>query len=420
MKICVGETVITPPLEIPLAGYYYSRMPAGVHDDLHAKCLVLGNTTRIALVACDLIKTPRELVAAARRRIHKQTGLPPHHILISANHSHTGPVIEDELIGWLSERIAASVAAALRQETDARLFAGSQAEPRLAHNRRYRMRDGRVVTNPGFLNPEIVAPAGPIDPRVGVLHAKRSDGRSLMTWVNYAMHQDTVGGELISADFSYFLAERLAQVQGQETTTIFTIGAAADVNHWDLSRPGPQRGLETAEAIGATLAEDVLLACERLERVVDAPVKTANQTLRLPLQRVTPAEAAQARVIMASPPAAGMEFTLERVRARKIITIAERNGRDYEAEIHALTVGQVAFLGVPGELFAELGLHIQERSPYAHTFILELANDNLGYIPSFRAFREGGYEPASAILAPGTGEMLAEKAIEVLHYLAKN
>jgi predicted neutral ceramidase superfamily lipid hydrolase len=77
-----------------MAGYYAERGAKGVRDDLHAKAIVLqAGDTRVALAALDLINTPRDLVEEARREIERITQLRGASVMISATHSHTGPVL---------------------------------------------------------------------------------------------------------------------------------------------------------------------------------------------------------------------------------------------------------------------------------------------------------------------------------------
>jgi hypothetical protein len=46
---------ITPPLGISLNGGMSDRRAQHIHDELHARCLVLDDgQTRIALVVCDI------------------------------------------------------------------------------------------------------------------------------------------------------------------------------------------------------------------------------------------------------------------------------------------------------------------------------------------------------------------------------
>lgn len=418
MKIGLGDITITPSLDTPLAGYYYPRRPRGIHDDLHAKALLIDKrNAQVVLVVCDLVMVPRDVVDYARERIQEECGIPPDHVLISANHSHTGPVMTPEYTRLLGRWIVDSVASALHRKVDASLFLGNEMERGLAFNRRYQMKDGTVVTNPGFLNPEVFGPVGPIDPRVGVLRATDAEGRPLMTWVNYAMHQDTIGGDLISADYSWFLAQTLARINGPDMVTIFTIAPAGNINHWDITRPGPQRGFDTAKNIGTVLGSAVLKACEQLEPVSSTPLKALSETIDLQLRKVMPSEIAASRKLLQTPPPPNVDFTLDRVNAKKIMAIGERNAEELHLEIQAISVGSVAFVGIPGELFVELGLEIVKESPFLHTYVLELANGNIGYIPTAKAFKEGGYEPTSSILMPSDGERIAEAAINLLRRL---
>ena len=79
-----------------MAGYYFERAAEAVHDDLFAKAVVLeSGDTRAALVALDLISTTRDLVEDARREIEAATDIPGAHVMISATHAHTGPVLAD-------------------------------------------------------------------------------------------------------------------------------------------------------------------------------------------------------------------------------------------------------------------------------------------------------------------------------------
>ena len=69
----------------------------------------------------------------------------------------------------------------------------------------------RAMMHPGYQNPGIIEPAGPIDPEVGVLACARPDGTRKAVYVNYACHLDCVGGTEISADYPGYLIRRLQE-----------------------------------------------------------------------------------------------------------------------------------------------------------------------------------------------------------------
>jgi hypothetical protein len=65
----------------------------------------------------------------------------------------------------------------------------------------------------------------------------------------------------------------------------------------------------------------------------------------------------------------------------------------------------------------EFGLAIKARSPFAHTLVIELANDSFGYVPTKQAFEQGAYEPTNSVIEPGGGERLVQTAVSLLEKL---
>ena len=83
---------ITPPLGVPLAGYYHARGAEGVLDPLFSKALVIREGEQsAAFVTLDLIGLTRWVTDQARAQIDKTTGIAADHVMISATHAHTGP-----------------------------------------------------------------------------------------------------------------------------------------------------------------------------------------------------------------------------------------------------------------------------------------------------------------------------------------
>jgi len=106
------------------------------------------------------------------------------------------------------------------------------------------------------------------------------------------------------------------------------------------------------------------------------------------------------------------------VNALKILDVAERRGVPWEAEVQVITLGdRMAWVALPGEIFVELGLAIKAVSPFRYTFIAELANGSIGYIPNLEAYPQGNYEIVSARGEAGSGERLVEAALSLLREL---
>ena len=433
LNIGVAAVRITPPLGTPMAGYYYVRGAEGVHDNLYAKTLVVEKDgTSIAIVSCDLIEISAELAAEIRLLAEASTGIPAGHIMISATHSHTGPVIlspanmygtdekvRDLLADYMKE-LPGLVAESIIQANDgiqpARLSFGMGYEETISFNRRFFMTDGTVGWNPGKLNPKIIKPAGPIDPEVGVLYAESADGKPLSTYVNFALHLDITGGLEISADMPYTLSNILGGLKGEDMVTLFGQGCCGNINHINVKSGEPQKGHAEAERIGTVLAGEVIKTYTRLESLEVDVIRARSEIVELPLAVFSEDELEAAREITQKFGERNAAPFMDMVNAFKIVDVAERKGKPIEAEVQVFTLGDdFAIVSLPGEVFVELGTYIKERSPYPATMVLELTNGSVDYIPDRKAFVEGNYEAVSARCAPGSGELLVERVLEILN-----
>ncbi len=432
LRVGTGSVEITPPKGAPMAGYYYNRTADGVHDALLAKALVLEKDgEKAAMVACDIAMLPRPIIEQARGYIEQQTGIPAARVMISATHAHTGPVVlsersrgtlEGEMLeiarqyaASLPRMIADAAAKANANLRPARVSGAVGSEPSLTFNRRFHMKDGTVGWNPGKLNPNILRPAGPIDPAVPIFYFDTPDGKPVATYVNYALHLDTVGGTYYSADYPYTLSKLLGEVKGPEMLTLFTIGCAGNLNHIDVSTRDPQKGNGEAARIGTVLAGAVLKSLKRVEPAEAGRLAVRSEMLNLPLAEIRPGDLDWARKVTplyGKPNAAPF---MDLVRAFKITDVAARDGKPLEAEVQVIALGRdVAWVGLPGEIFTELGMAIKRASPFRFTAVAELANGSIGYVPDRKAYPEGAYEAVSARCAPGGGEMLVEAATRLL------
>lgn len=432
LRLGAAAVSITPPAGVPMAGYYAVRLAEGTHDDLFAKAIVFEQEgAKAAVVALDLVTVLRPTVEEARRIIERTTGLRGDAVMISATHSHTGPLLSGSLrndkyggdmdiartyTASLPQKIADAVKRAEAALAPAKLSAAVGREDSLPFNRRFHMKDGSVGWNPGKLNPNIVKPAGPIDPAVPVLYAESPSGQPIATYVNFAMHLDTVGGLRISSDFPFTLGRILGQVKSPAMLTLFTIGCAGDINHLNTAIPDRQQGPAEAARIGTVLAGEVLKTYTRLQPVATAAPRVRSELVRLPLPPLAPGDPEKARGIVARIGAAqNAPRFLETVWAFTVLDVYGRDGRPLECEVQVIALGrELAFVSLPGEIFVELGLAIKQASPFRHTIIAELANGSIGYVPTKRAYAEGNYEPISARCAEGSGEILVAAATRLL------
>ena len=430
LRIGRASVKITPPVGVPMAGYYSIRLSEGTHDDLYAKAIVYEYAgAKAALVACDLVGIERQYVVEARRLIEAATGIRGANVSIMATHSHTGPLLTQRFLdavtgpplklareyqAALAGRIAESVKLANASLTESRLWVGMGTEESISFNRRYLMKDGSVVFNPGKMNPEIVQPVGPTDPDVYLVYAESMAGKPLAAHVNFAMHLDTVGGAQYSADYPFTIAKMLGQIKGPEMMTMFTIGAAGNVNHIDVKSKDRQQGNAEAQRIGTVLAGETIKTFARLKLLAGGPVRVKNEIVRVPLVEVKPVQVAAAKATVEKFGKPNQPPFLEMVEAMKVLDVAERKRDLVEAEVQVIMVGELAFVSLPGEVFTELGIAIKKASPFPLTIVSELANGSPSYVPNRKAYAEGAYEVISARCGPGCGEALADAAIRIL------
>jgi len=102
--------------------------------------------------------------------------------------------------------------------------------------------------------------------------------------------------------------------------------------------------------------------------------------------------------------------------------LAPKRGQARETWLQVLQIGDVAIVGVPAEFFTQLGLDIKNRSPFRYTYVAELANDWIGYIPNREGLKLGGYQCWAGFHSyaePGTGERIVDEAVNLLKELAK-
>lgn len=414
LSVGVGKTDITPPLGTPLRGYYYERLATNVHDNLFARAMVIndGNNT-LVMVIVDLIDAVPDSFKEASAKIEKKFNIPASNIMMSSIHSHTSPAFSDDYKKMLSVKIYDAVAIAMQDLQPAVIKSGAGKEENVSFHRRYMMKDGTVKFNPGALNPDIVRPMGPIDPEVGILYIETPDGKPIAVLVNFANHLDTVGGTEISADYPYYIGKVLKKVLGDETMIFFGLGTCGNINHFNVKSPETLKGFGRTERIGYALAASVIRELPALEKDEISHLTSDNEVLYLKIPEYSKEEIAAAK-INAVKESDNEASTPEIREAMKILKVQKMNGEPIEAKVVTFGLGDVGIVALPGEIFVELGLEIKKRSPYKHTFILELSSNSIGYIPNKDAFKYGAYEVEVSRIAAGEGERLVESSIKLL------
>jgi len=442
LKAGAATIDITPPLGIKISGYFEERIAKDVHDGLSAKSIVLDDgDTKFAIVVCDLVGAKREYLDRAKQLIFERCGIPPTNALISCTHTHTGPEIGDMGYGQiLIQKIADSVQLAENRLTEVEIGFEREEENKPLGNRRFFMRDGTVWTNPGASNPDIVRPAGPVDPEIGVLCARKPNGKVISVLANYAMHygglSPTERGEdmyTISADYFGAFSKIIQRMMGVEFVAALANGACGDVIMYDAMKPhgGVNKFLGHAERVAALVAAKALWALNQMEFHRNLKLAAAMEELSIPRRMPTGEEIGLAKGLMSG------EVKPRNMRHSSLKyffgpMIEEFRGAPKEIRtwVQVLALGRLAaIVGLPGEVFVEHGLRIKAESPFEHTFVIELANDSIDYVPTVRAFQEegsleasGGYETSIGpnVLVPEAGDMMVNSALRMMNGLYRD
>jgi hypothetical protein len=434
-----AEVDITPPVGWRKAGGYHEVISTGVHDPLYAKALVLEQAgVRGAIVVCDLTGLGRTESDAARRLASERTGIPAAAIAIAATHTHGAPeyhgVLWDvwreatvakhgsdihakgDYVRTLVEGCAEAVVRADRAKRPVAVERAAPAVPGLAFNRRFHMKDGTTVMNPGKRNPNIVRAAGPVNDAFPiVLFRDAATGAPASSLSAFSMHVAAFGGSTFGADFPGHLQSRLRGKLGRDFVSVFGEGCAGDINHVDVSSDKPQPGETEPARIGAALAEAFLGASFERARPSFA-VRSAR--VRIPLRSVTAEDVEKAKRVLSLREKAGFLGMVAAYRDLWTERLRARDGAAADEEIQAFRLGEdLAVVALPHEVFVELGMDIERRSPFRRTLVVTLANDVDFYVPTRKAFGEGGYEVTTSPYLPGGGELLADAAVELLRGL---
>ena len=440
------ETDITPSLGMERPATFYKLYLTSIHDPLKARAAVFDDgAERVALVGIDTGSISARAVAKARKRVERLCGIKRRNVLIAASHTHAGgplahahpddwkdapklirelalvhrisvdPLYED----WVVGQIATAICEADRRSEKALLSVGRGHENAAVFNRRFRMKSGGTSTHPGKGHSDIVEPAGPVDPEVGVLAAWRRNGSLIGCVVNYACHGTTLqndGG--ISADWVYYMSRTIRGAMGSDAVTVFLNGACGDVTQIDnLSLRETEVGEYWACQLGTRVGAEALKVLVTAEKGSRFPLTVLSRTLKIRRRRPSTASLKESRAVVrkyirSAKGPAEWHFAKERVLLDYLI----RKDPFARLELQAVQVGPAVFLANPAEYFCALGLEIKRRSPFPFTFVVELANGAAGYVPTEEAFEAtgGGYETvltADSNLEPAAGRKIADAGV---------
>ena len=416
-KAGFAERDITPELGSEAPGGYGKAYHKTFHDACKVRAAVFDDgKNRVALVGIDALHIHRQTVDHVRRAIAARTGIPESAVLLGASHSHSsGPmagvmpgeydhasalvqklaykdaiVADPKYLAKVEQALVEAVTEADAKRVPVKVGAGKGIEDKVAFNRRFKMKNGQTYSHPGQFNPDIVEPAGPTDPEVGVIGAWDTQGNLLGCVVNFACHATTSPGG-ISANYIYYLEKAVQGYFGKDTVVVFLNGASGDVTQVDNRSPYQNKsGEQWAQFVGGRVGAEAVKVLLTMEPGALAPLEARVKTLHLKRRGPSPERVKNCLDIVAQgPKKAG---TTEWTFAKEILMADAKIAKEpvVQVEVQALQVGPAIFLTTPAEYFCAFGLEQKAKSGFPFTFPVSLANGCVGYVPTEEAFDLGG------------------------------
>jgi len=402
-----------------LGGMIDGVKASGQEGQLRAIAVVLAKPPRekLAIVACDVLMLTRDLLDPVMQEIEQSTGIPRSHILVNSTHTHHAPSTvtvhgysRDERFCRIVQRgIVKAVQEADAKQEDSRLYFRLGEERTVGQNSRRLLADGTITWTRPHTN--IVRETGPFDPDLPVLAFRDSSGQLQALIFNHSTH--TIGTRQPgkrSPSFYGLAAQELETELGGRVC--FLEGASGSTHNLSLSTDDMVQRVKTA--VRATLAQAEPRLVTRLA-AIKRPFKFRVRRFDEPAED----EAVRSYCRKAMGTYAQRCIEVFRMQREKL---APHRGEERQTWLQAMVIGDVAIVGVPAEFFTKLGRQIKQRSPFRYTFVAELANDWIGYLPDLEAHKLGGYQTWTGLHSyaePGTGERVVDNVVRMLNELAK-
>lgn len=409
---CGAAKVDVSPQEFPVIknGGFLEALIERAIDPLHARALVFDDgSVQAAIVIVDSCMIPRDLCDEAKSLALKATGIPVERILISATHTHSAPSVMDFCLGsrkdpaytaFLPGKIAEAIQLAHSRLQPAKVGFAIADGSKFTSNRRWIRRSDQLETDPfgertvqammhpGYGNPDYIGPSGPIDPDLSLLSVRSLDDRPIALLANFSMHY-FAGHQGSSADYYGRFAKEMQRRLGRDESEfvgIMSQGTSGDLWWGDYSLTERQKW--TIDEYTESLASVAEKALEGIEYKGDLDL--AMNESRITLERRVPDTQ---RLEWATEKL--KEMGEHRPRNRPEVYAEQAKwidaNRSEEIVLQVLRIGDLAITGIPNEVYAITGLKLKERSPFAKTFNISLANGAAGYIPPPEQHALGGY-----------------------------
>jgi hypothetical protein len=431
LKAGVAKIDITPTKNVWMDGMIRSHPSVGVHDALFARALVLSNDEGkndfFVIVSVDVCVLNEKDAYAVREVVASRTGIPANHIIVAATHTHSGPATigffnpaESGYIKELVNKMVTVIEQAVTNVKPVAVGVESGKEETISHYRRLLADNGRVVMNwEPYPSEHIVGPLGVVDTEVGVLKVVDTENPEgiICLLFNHAGHPNVMSGDnyLLSADYPGVAVRLLEKEFGG--VAMFLNGAQGTMDIDGLKH----RDWEGMEKAGKGLSKAVAETARKINLSRTAILRGAALKYTIPSRKITDLEWSWAERVLSQtggaiqPMADGVGDDYKALLYKKLREVEE----DVEVEQICFAIDCSAFISFPGELFTEIGMQIKKESPFSHTYIVGLANGGVGYIPTRKAIKQGGYEVDMRLVAAEAEDIIIQQSLSLLRGVYK-
>jgi neutral ceramidase len=440
LHIGIAEVNYTPSVGLDLVGNYRGDDYAsrGINDSLYARAIVATDSKGeiAAILSVDICALRKEAVEMMRAYIASRTNIKPGNIMIHATHTHSGPRsdLEAPEAEEYLQKAAGAVILAYENQKPTLMSIGRILEDKVSFVRRLKYDDGTTRMVWEKLDPnKVVEVLGTKDPEMITLSFEQED-KLAGTIINFGCHPTNLTGSnwLYSADYPGYIAESLKKVKGNDFIPMFVNGCCGNVTQVNY-KVGFISTYEECQRMGYKLGLDALAAMNNHEGVGGNIVEVSTEMV--PIQRMSIsdeqlawAEAVKKKIDEEGMPPLQQDGIPDATYALRWIEMHKTQDVVDSLEVMVIRLGDVAFVGLPGEIFAEFGMEIKAESPFKNTIVMGLANDARAYFPTKVAYTQGpagftpmitGYEttPGTSRYEIGAGEKLTSSAISQLKRL---
>jgi len=417
MRIGAAAAELEADDDMVIGGSILPYRVKGQEGKLRAVATVIEKpgSGKVCIVACDVLMLNRDLLDPVAEAVAKALAIPESHVLINCTHTHHAPSTVT-IHGYERDEVfCRRVQKAIAQAANAKLKDGAATfhfrlgeESSVGQNSRLLLKDKSIF----WVGPrdDVVRPTGPFDPELPVLAFLDANKKPLAVLFNHSPHTIGVRTAGRSPSFYGLAAQELEDEIGG--TFLFLEGASGSTHN--LTSSAAENTIRIKEAVKAALAQSTPHAVSRIA-AVRTPFR--YRVRKFDEENEDAAVSAYCRKRVGKQADAYIDV----FRAQRKV-LASKQGDERTTWLQVLVIGDVALVGVPAEFFTVLGQDIKRRSPFRYTYVAELANDYIGYLPDQKAFDLGGYQTWTGLHSfadRDTGERMVDAAVRLLEELSK-